>query len=103
LGKMIEWVTDAPNILSGEANERVRKAFQNGDVVVQHMYFAGGRSLTAHLFYDYEDFEEYLKKEAKPGDQFVVFDLEDLWWRTLYTVKAKFPNAEGKVPTGGPY
>jgi hypothetical protein len=100
---MIDWVTEAPNILSGEANERVRKACDQGEIVVQHMYFFGGRALSTHVFHDYEDFEEYLKREAKPGDQFVVFDLEDLWEKKLYAVKAKFPNSEGKVPVGGSY
>jgi hypothetical protein len=98
-----EWVTNQPNIMSEESLAKVRAALDKGYIVVEHMHFYGGRSLDKMFIEDFEDFMDYVRAKAKPGDQFVIYAIEEMFDKKLYTLKAKFPDAEGRVPVGGAY
>jgi hypothetical protein len=97
-----EWVA-GPSILSPENLQKVREALDRGYIVLEHMHFLGGRSLDKMFIEDLEDFMEYIKTKAKPGDLFVIYAMEHLFDRELYTVKAKYPDDQGRIPVGGAY
>src|SRR5438105_2336035 len=98
-----EWVADQPNIVSEESLSKIRAALAKGYIVVEHMHFYGGRSLDKMFMEEFDDFMDYVRTKTKPGDQFVVYAIEELFDKNLYTLKAKFPDAEGRVPVGGAY
>jgi hypothetical protein len=98
-----EWVTDQPNIMSEESLTKIRGALDRGYIVVEHMHFYGGRSFDKMFIEDFEDFMDYIRAKAKPGDQFVIYAIEEMFDKKLYSLKAKFPDDQGRVPIGGSY
>jgi hypothetical protein len=98
-----EWTSDGPSIVAPENLQKIRDALDAGYIVLEHMHYFGGRSLDKMFVEDFEDFMDYVNTKAKPGDQFVIYAMEKLFDNKLYTLKAKYPDAKGRVPVGGAY
>ncbi|MFT3871001.1 MAG: hypothetical protein QM715_21310 [Nibricoccus sp.] len=95
------WSTDGENILSHGNLEAVRKHLDDvGNIAVEHWHYYGGRAPTPLAFYDFEMFEEYLKKEVRPGDAIDVYPFPH---KAKTIASGKFPDSEGRVPKGGAY
>lgn len=73
-----QWVSDGPNILLPENLLRLQEAFQEGIIFGDHCFYCGGRSPDWCAFITHEDFLEYLKSRARPGDLFDLWSLPQL-------------------------
>ena len=73
-----QWVMDRPNTLSPENLLRLQEAFQEGIIFGDHCFYYGGRSPDWCAFIRYEDFLDYLKSHARPGDLFELWSLPQL-------------------------
>ena len=51
----------------------------------------------------YEDLLEYVDRYSRPGGEIYVFPFTHIEADEYLLLQAKYPNAEGKVPIGGPY
>ena len=97
------WVIDEAHLLSADNLAQIRAALEQDYIIVEHLHLAGGSSKDTLLFGDFDAFREYLTAKAKPGDLFYIYALHDLYEQKLYLVRAKYPDAQGRTPTGGPY
>jgi hypothetical protein len=97
------WTTDGRNILSPESLNVVRNCLEQSPVIVEHWYFRGSRSPSRLVFDDFEDFEEYLSKEAGPGDAFHVWEFSSLCRDDNTITNGKYPDSDGYVPEKGAY
>jgi hypothetical protein len=98
------WTHDPSSNIASEQNKtKIRDALTKGYIVLEHMHFGGGTGLDKLLIDEYEDFLTYIETKAKPGDQFVIYAIEDLFDRGLYLLKCKFPDDQGRTPRGGSY
>jgi hypothetical protein len=97
------WGSEAPNILAPERIAAIKQAFEGSSLIVAHYFLFGGRAPDSMIFEDYEDFEEYLRTEVRPGDNLCFWRYNDLCRDDNLVTYGKYPNAEGQVPTGGAY
>jgi hypothetical protein len=51
----------------------------------------------------YEDLRERIERYSSPGAEIIVFPFTRIATDDYVLLEAKYPNAEGKVPIGGPY
>ena len=51
----------------------------------------------------YEDLRERIERYSSPGVEIIVFPFTRIETDDYILLEAKYPNAEGKVPVGGPY
>ena len=51
----------------------------------------------------YEDLRERIEQHSRRGGEIVVFPFTRIETDDYVLLEAKYPNAEGKVPVGGPY
>ena len=98
-----EWCVDAAHILSAENLAQIRAALEQDYIIVEHLHFAGGSSKDTLHFGDFDDFMAHLTAKTKPGDLFYIYALNDLYEKKLYLIRAKYPDAQGRTPIGGPY
>lgn len=95
------WTKEGENILSEQKLAAVRKHLEDvGNIAVEHWHYYGSRAPTPLAFNDYDLFEEYLKKEVRPGDAIDVYPFPH---RSKTIAAGKFPDIEGRVPNGGAY
>jgi hypothetical protein len=95
------WSKGGENILSQEKLDAVRNHLADvGNIVVEHWHFYGSRAPTPLAFDDYDVFDAYLRKEVRPGDAIDVYPFSR---ETKKITAGKFPDGEGRVPTGGAY
>ena len=91
------------NILASEQIDAIRQAFIGSSVIVEHRFFAGSRAPDIFVFDDYQDFEEYLRKNASPRDNFWFWRYNDLCRSENAVVHGQYPNSNGQVFDGGAY
>jgi len=51
----------------------------------------------------YEDLRDRIEQHSRRGGEIVVFPFTGIETDDHVLLEAKYPNAEGKVPVGGPY
>lgn len=98
-----EWVVDVANVLVPANLARIAAALEQDYIIVEHLHYAGGSSKDTLLFGSFEEFMEHLTTKTKPGDLFYIYALHELYDRKLYLLRAKYPDAQGRTPPGGPY
>jgi hypothetical protein len=74
-----------------------------GPVIVEHWFYYGSRSPDRLVFEDYDEFLEYLRANAKPGDALHVWEFPRVCRDDNTLAHGKYPDAEGRVPKGGAY
>lgn len=94
------WVKDGPNILSPEKLKAIERLCP---IIVEHRVYCGGGNPYKLVFDDVEDFTEYLRVKAKPGDNIIVWSYYDLCRDDNISGHGKYPDVDGCVPTGGAY
>jgi hypothetical protein len=55
------------------------------------------------IFDDFADLEDYLKREASPGDAFWIWGYDALCRDDNVLVMGKLPDDQGRVPETGAY
>ena len=99
-----QWSIDGEKITAPEKLEPIKKVLNSsGPVLVEHWFFFGSRSPARVVIEDYDDFIDYLKKEAHAGDAIHVWDLHPLLRDDNELVHGKCPAEDGAVPKGGAY
>lgn len=88
------WTKERPNILSAEVSAKLKRAFQRGIVFGYHSFYYGGRSLDKWAFKTFEDFTDYVRSRAKPGDLFTVWSVPELLERNLHLFSGRFSEAD---------
>ncbi len=99
----IKWGQEAANVLAPQTLAAIKRAFEGSSLIVEHRFLFGARAPDSFVFNDYEDFEEYLRNNAKPGDDFWFWPYNDLCRDDNAVANGKYPDSEGRVPTGGAY
>jgi hypothetical protein len=99
----LNWGNEVPNVLAPEQITAIKQAFQGSSLIVEHRFLNGGSRPDGIVFDDYEDFEEYLHAKVRPGDSLWFWRYNDLCRDDNAITYGKYPDAEGKVPSGGAY
>ena len=98
------WTKDGRSILSDESLDAVRRILDTkGSVIVEHRVYCGGGGISRLVFDDFEEFTDYLKTKARPGDNILVWSYYDVCLDENVALQAKYPDTDGCVPTGGAY
>jgi hypothetical protein len=98
-----EWGSESPSVLAPERLAAIKSAFDGSSMIVAHHFLFGGRAPDSFVFDDYEDFEEYLRANVRPGDRLRFWRYNDLCRDDNAVTYGYYPNAEGQTPTGGAY
>ena len=97
------WELDPDHIMSPANLERARRIVEDeGSLVVEHSYYAGGGSPTQHIFTTMDDFLDHLKG-ARAGDIIQLWSFEKVCTKENLAISAKFPDDQGRTPRRGPY
>ncbi len=97
------WTRSGRNILALGNLAILRERLEHSPVIVEHRYYYGGRSPDRLIFDDFEDLENYLKTQARPGDSFWIWDYSSLCRDDNVLVMGKKPDIDGSVPETGAY
>jgi hypothetical protein len=99
-----EWTSEGPNILDAAQLEKFRRVLEDeAPVILEHWFYRGSRAPARLVFDDYEDFFNYVKSEALPGDSFHLWHFAEVCRNDNRLGGGKFPNADGLTPLGGAY
>lgn len=99
-----QWTTEGERITSDENLARIREAADEvGGIVVRHWFYRGARGPDIRGFTNFEEFEEYLARNALPGDAFDVWSFNEVCRFEEALAKGKFPDTDGAVPLRGAY
>ncbi len=97
------WRVDNDNILSEPALKIIKDTLEREPVIVEHKLYRRSSAPNRLVFDDYEDFLEYLKKKALPGDWLFVWAYSRLCRPDNVIVSGKYPDGEGRTPFKGAY
>lgn len=81
----------------------IREALEQTAVIVEHWFYRGSRSPDRLVFDDFEELEEYLRTQARPGDAIHVWRYDELCRDDNSLTHGKYPDTDGKVPRRGAY
>ncbi len=99
-----QWSTDGEKITAPATLEVIKKAIETtGPILVEHWFFYGSRSPHRVVVDDFDQFIDYLKKEAHAGDAIYVWDLHPLLREENELAHGKCPAEDGAVPRKGAY
>jgi hypothetical protein len=99
-----EWSMEGRNILSEDRLAAIRHILETvGPVIVEHWFYYGGCSPDRLIFEDFDEFMEYLKSRAKPGDSLYVWEFSRVCRDDNTLANGKYPDSQGRVPKGGAY
>jgi len=94
---------DGRSILSPEALKTIKSTLERTLILVEHWFYRGSRAPDRMIFDEFADFEEYLSKNAQPGDAFHVWDYGALCRDDNVLTHGKYPDLDGTVPKKGAY
>lgn len=97
------WIEDGTKILSDESESKIKASLAIGPIIVQHWYYRGASCPRIFGFDYFEEFEEYLKQNAIPGDAFDIWSFVDVCKRENKLTEGKLHDTDGCVPKGGSY
>jgi len=98
-----DWTPDGSKILSDESVSAINKVLERGPIIVQHWYYRGASCPRIFGFDDFEDFEEYLKENAVPGDAFDIWSFNEVCTQEKIIAEGKLHDTDGCIPKGGAY
>ena len=76
MSEVENWSTAGVNILAPPLLDRIRAILEQQPIIVEHGLYRGSSAPLRLIFDEFQDFFEYLKSRAKPGDRLVIWDLE---------------------------
>jgi len=96
-----EWRTDGKKILDAGNVRAIQEHLETvGAIAVLHWHFCGASAPTPLAFVDADDFDEYVRTKAQPGD---AFDVRPFPYSGATVAEGKVPDADGYTPVGGAY
>lgn len=98
-----QWSVQGGNILDPAKLSTIRDCLERSPVIIEHWFYRLGRSPRRLVLDDFEDFEQYLRTEARPGDAFHVWEFASLCRDENAIANGKYPDSEGRVPEKGAY
>jgi hypothetical protein len=98
-----EWSQTGRNILSPEALAKIAAVLERGCVILEHRFYRGCTAPYRLVFDDYEELLDYLKYNARPGDNFIAWSYDDLCRDDNSIAYGKYPDAIGRTPRRGAY
>ena len=99
-----DWTKDGDSILAPERLTQIHRVLDDvGPIIVQHWFYYGARAPDLLAFNNSDDFDEYLKTKVAPGDAIDVWSFDACCKVENALARAKYPDAEGRVPLGGAY
>ena len=99
-----DWSLEGRNILTPDRLAAIRHVLENvGPVIVEHWFYYGSCSPDRLVFEDYQEFMEYLRSNAKPGDALHVWDFARACRDDNTLINGKYPDEQGRAPNGGAY
>lgn len=103
MSEVENWSTTGANILAPQLLDRVRAILEQQPIIVEHGLYRGASAPLRLIFEEYEDFLDYLKSRAKPGDRFLIWGFGDLCRNDNWLANGKYPDEVGRTPRGGAY
>ena len=98
-----DWNPHGARITSEENMAKMRAAADDMGIIVKHWFYRGARSPDLLTFTDSENFEEYMKTQVGPGDDFDVYSFGEIIESLRPIASGKFPDVDGCVPRRGAY
>ena len=96
------WCLSSYNITTAENIAAIRAAVEQAPIIVEHWLYCRGSAPERRIFEEFEEFDEYLRGSAQPGDAFYVWSFKEC--RDDNTVaQGKFPDSRSFVPRRGAY
>lgn len=98
------WTLEGPNILHPKNLRIIEDTLENhGSIICEHWHFYGSRAPDRFIVDDYDEFVEYLNRNAIAGDIIDAWSMHDLCKKDNMLVSGKCPNKEGLTPENGAY
>lgn len=99
-----EWTADGSRIDAPEKLAAIRAELETkGPVIVKHWHYRGACCPSHFVFDDFDDYEDYMRSHAQPGDAFDIWALGELLSGIGTLAEGKFPDDDGAVPRKGAY
>lgn len=99
-----EWSTEGPTIVSRENLDLLRHVLDDvAPVIIEHWHYRGSRAPDRFVFDGYEQLDEYIRREAVPGDLFYMWDFAACCSHEKTLATGKVPDAAGRIPKRGAY
>ena len=97
------WSGSGDNISAPETLERIRAAIEREPLILEHRFYRAARAPDRRIFDDYQKLLEYLQTRARPGDHLFLWGYSALCRDDNKLLSGKYPDAEGRTPSGGAY
>jgi hypothetical protein len=99
-----DWRDWGDSILAPEILRRVEKMLQvEGALLLEHRFYRGARGPEMRAFYDFDEFLEYVRDSALPGDKFYLWSANEVCREDNRMAICKCPDARGRTPKTGAY
>ncbi|MBV8554845.1 MAG: hypothetical protein JO116_04710 [Planctomycetaceae bacterium] len=95
------WSVHGRSHLSPSRMEAIGECLERSPIIVEHWFYRMGRAPERRIFDDFEEFQEYLKERARPGDAFHVWEFAAHCRDGDTLTNGKFPDVDGCVPEEG--
>jgi hypothetical protein len=92
-----------PSIFAAETLAALRAALNDTPLIVEHRLYRGAGAPIRLVFEDADELEAYLRERTRIGDDVWVWRFDALCRDDNALTHAKVPDADGSVPTRGPY
>ncbi len=98
-----EWTTEGDKITSEENLQAIRHTVESAPIIVEHWVYRGSTSPHRFIFEDFEEFTEYLNRDACAGDLFYVWNYGEVCKDEKAVAHGKCPADDGCIPRKGAY
>ena len=88
--------------MSAEQQQVLRLTLEESFVIVEHR-FLGGPGPRVTVFSEFDELQQYLRQNARPGDSIWCWRYDQLCRDDNSLTHGKYPDAQGRTPRGGAY
>ena len=98
------WTADGAKITSPDNLENIRRVLEGeAPIIVEHWFYRGSSAPDRMVFDDFDDFMDYLKKNASAGDALNVWNFGKACKEKNRLAHGKCPDDQDQVPQKGAY
>jgi len=97
------WADRGQNFLSPDRLAKIKATCEAQPIIVEHWFYYGSRAPDRFVFDDFDDFQEYINANARPGDLVYVWGFSDACRDDNGLADGKVPDAYGRTPERGAY
>lgn len=100
-----DWMTIPNNSLDKETMNTIRKDLEEDKygLIMVHRFYWGASASHREFFNEFTDFEKYIDKNARPGDNIILYTVENTLKEYNILFDKYIPDKEGRTPIGGAY